>query len=375
MIRQLLSAFAAMTLLSACEPFAENPAAERREYPVRVKSNPVAPSDAAPTRLKVMTWNVKYGAGRIDFWFDLWGDRVQMTSSEVETNMERIYSLINQVQPDILLTNEIEVGSRRSAYYDMVGGILENTDLNYAGYVPNWKARYVPSEGLGRVDMGNAIFSRYPITFVEGIPQAQRTDQDVLTDTFSLHRTLGRAIIDAGGKDLAVYVVHTEAYDSDGTKTRQLQEILALLEGEQETWLIGGDFNALPPTAIRTSDFNDDHPDAIGTEFETPPYELTDLQPYFDRYVSAISLAQYGDTEAEQRQYYTHSIIGPHQTGSNGEPGFWTRTLDYLFVEAPSSFVPGTTDVLQTTARSGITENPLELSDHAPVIGTWEFVR
>lgn len=373
MKRLLLTA--ALAALCGCEPLAENPAAARREYPVRQKSTPVAPADATPTRLKVMTWNVKYGAARIDFWFDLWGDRVQMTRAEVEGNMERIYALINEVDPDILLTNEIEVGSRRSAYYDMVGGILENTNLNYAGYAPNWQSRYVPSEGLGRVDMGNAIFSKYPITMVEGIPQAQRTDQDTLTETFSLHRTLGRAVIDAGGKDLAVYVVHTEAYDTDGTKTRQLQEILALLEAEQETWLVGGDFNALPPTAVRTSDFNDDHPSAEGTEFETPPYELTDLEPFFDQYVSAIGLEQYGDTEEEQRAFYTHSIIGPHQTGSNGEPGFWTRTLDYLFVEPPSFFVPGTTDVLQTAGRAGITENPLELSDHAPVIGTWEFVR
>lgn len=366
-----------VAVLLACEPLAQDPAAERRSYPVRTKSNPTPPTDTAPTRLKVMTWNIKYGAGRIDFWFDLWGDRVQMSLDEVEDNMGRIYALINAVRPDVLITNEIEVGSRRSAYYDMVAGILENTHLNHAGYVPNWQSRYVPSEGLGRVDMGNAIFSTYPITFVEGIPHPQRTDQDPLTDTFSLRRTLARAEIDAGGKTLVVYGVHTEAYDTDGTKTRQLVQIKELLEGESATWLIGGDFNALPPTAVRTSGFNDDHPDAVGTEFETPPYLLTDLQPYFDDYVSAISLEQIGTTEAEQRAYYTHSIIGANHTGSLGQPGFWTRQLDYLFVEAPSRFVAGSTDVLQSPGRSGVPLglDPLELSDHCPVIGTWEFAR
>ncbi|MDQ3267073.1 MAG: endonuclease/exonuclease/phosphatase family protein [Myxococcota bacterium] len=375
MNRPLAAVIAALLLVGlGCEPLAVNPAAQRRSYPVRAKPNPTLPSDA-PTRLKVMTWNIKYGAGRIDFWFDLWGDRVQMTASEVDGNLDGIYRLINEVQPDVLLTNEIEVGSRRSAYVDMVAGILENTGLNYAGYVPNWQSRYVPSEGLGRVDMGNAIFSRYPIRSVEGIPQAQRTDQDVLTDTFSLHRTLGRAVIDAGGKDLAIYVVHTEAYDTDGTKTRQLEELKALLEEETLTWLVGGDFNALPPTAVRLSGFNDDSPDALGTEFETPPYLLTELQPYFADYLSAISLTQLGTTEAEQRDFYTHSIIGPERVGTQGEPGFWTRTLDYLFVETPSNWVPGTTEVLQTPGRSGILSNPLLLSDHCPVIGTWEFVR
>jgi len=63
----------------------------------------------------VMAWNVKYGAGRIDFWFDLWGDRVQMSEVEVQANLRGIYDLIEEVDPDILMTEEIEINSRRSA--------------------------------------------------------------------------------------------------------------------------------------------------------------------------------------------------------------------------------------------------------------------
>lgn len=371
-IRWILGA--TLALACACEP----PSTfypERRELPVRTAPTLRPPADPAPARLKVMTWNVKYGGARIDFWFDLWGDRVHMTRAEVEANMAGLYALINEVQPDILLTNEIEVNSARSAYYDMVAGILEHTQLDYAGYVPTWQSRWIPTEGLGRMDMGNAIFSRYPIEKLESIPQANRTDQDPLTDYFYLHRSVGRAVVDVGGKELAVMVVHTEAYDTDGTKSRQFVEIQQLLANEPLTWLVGGDFNAIPPNAEKTSNFNDDNPRAIGTSFETPPYALGDMQPFYDAYLPAIELSRMGTTEPEQRRYYTHSIIGPDRQGSLGEPGFWTRKLDYLFVNAPSFWVPGTTDVLQQTGDSGIASNPLVLSDHCPVVGVWELVR
>ena len=374
-MRSLVAVLLACVCGSACEPYATI-SDERTSYAVRVDPNPTPPADPAPTSLKVMTWNIKFGAARIDFWFDLWGDTVQMSVDDVNGNLENIYALINEVHPDVLLTNEIDINSRRSQYVDMVQGILEHTHLNYAGYVPTWKSRYIPSEGVGRMDMGNAIFSTYPMRSIEGLPLTQRHDQDALTDYFYLHRSVARAILDLGdGVNVVVLGAHTDAYDTDGTKSQQLREIKDILDAETLPVVIAGDFNAIPPTSIHTSGFNDDNPDALGTEFETPPYVLTDMQPFFDDYVPETSLDRYGATESAQSHFYSHSIIGPNTIGSQGEAGFWTRKLDYLFVRAPSSWRPDSTDVLQETGRLGITLNPLFLSDHAPVVGVWEFPR
>ena len=41
-----------------------------------------SPSKGSDT-LRVMTWNVKFGGGRIDFFFDGHGDRVRMNEAEV----------------------------------------------------------------------------------------------------------------------------------------------------------------------------------------------------------------------------------------------------------------------------------------------------
>jgi endonuclease/exonuclease/phosphatase family metal-dependent hydrolase len=298
-----------------------------------------------------------------------------MSEEEVQENLSRIYALIREVDPDVLMTEEIEVNSRRSAYVNMVTGILEHTRMNYAAYIPTWRSRYIPSEGLGRMDLGNAIFSKYPIRRAERIPQEDRTDQDPATSYFYIHRAVGRAEIDVGPRRVVAMVVHTEAYDKDGTKQKQLRQIQSLLEEERGPFVIGGDFNALPPTALQVSGFPDESPDALGTDFEQPPYDLDEMDPFFEDYLPAISLDRIGTTEDEQRDYFTHSVIGRDREGTDGEPGFWNRTLDYLFTDRDSGWVSGTTDVLQEPGRGfpPIEGDLMELSDHAPVVGEWEL--
>jgi endonuclease/exonuclease/phosphatase family metal-dependent hydrolase len=345
-----------------CEPLADPIEPDRVEVPVFERANKIAPRDPAPTRLKVLTWNIKYGACRIDFWFDGWGDRVQMSYSEVRGNLDRIESLIREVDPDIFFANEIEVNSRRSAYVDMVQDILDHTSLNYGAYFQAWNSRYIPSEGVGRIDMGTAVFSKFPITFAERIRQQDQTNLDFTHEIFYLHTVIGRTRIHVGARDLAAYVTHVSAYDTDGTKQRQLKQLHEIASAETLPLVLGGDFNEIPPTSVKIKDFNDEHPSLKGTEFEQPPYTPQAMQPFYDRFKPVVSLARYGTTEAEQSKFYSHSIKGPN----NG--GFWTRQLDYLFASS-GDWESG--DVLQSPGRLGITDDPNTLSDHAPVAGTW----
>lgn len=331
-----------------------------------------------------MTWNLKYGAGRIPFWFDCWGDRVQMTRAEVETNMSGIYELLNETDPDVLMTQEVEIHSRRSAYYNMVTGILNNTQLNYAAYFESWDSRYIPSEGLGRMHLGTVIFSKYPISKAERVKQADRTDQDAATNAFYIKRTIGRAEIKLNtATTIAALVVHAEAYDKDGTKKKHIEQFYELAASESLPTLLGGDLNELPPTALTTESFPDERTSAVCSEdFESAPYTPALLQPFFDTMVPAIPLERYGITEESQKRYFTHTVLGPDDTNEKGEAGFWSRTLDYLFV-TEGSWVPGSTDVLQSSGQQIGTDaagpilqsDPLKLSDHAPVVGTWELAQ
>lgn len=372
--------------LSGCEWVADPMNYTREEAPrFKAKAQHPAPTPN-PTALKVMAWNVKYGACRVDFWFDFWGDRTQLSSTEVNDCLSKIAALVREYDPDILITEEIEVGSKRSAFVDMVQYLLDNTNLQYATYASTWDSRYVPSEGVGRINLGNAIHSRYPITKAERIRQADRTDQDVLTSTFYLKRGIARAEVDLGNRTVAIYGVHTEAYDQDGTKQKQIRQLFDLAKAETLPFMMGGDFNELPPVCderadagtpescegkLRLVDFLDERATSKGTEFAQPPYTPSVMKPFYDELTPWVTLQRYGVGEAAQRRYFTHSVLGPDGKNDEGVPGFWNRTLDYLFIRRGDTWRD--TDVIQGPGPFGITQDALRLSDHAPVVGTWEL--
>ncbi len=378
---------------SACEPLALS-ADDIADQQPRFIADQLSEVQPGVTDLRVMSWNVKYGAKRQPFWFDCWGDQVSIPADEVESNMESLYALIKEADPDILMVQEIELHSRRSAYYDMIQGVLNQTDLNYGAYYETWNSRYVPSEGLGRMSLGNAIFSKYPITKSEKIMQADRRDLDPLTKAFYLHRAIGRAEIQLSEElSIAAYVVHTAAYDQDateteaGTKQKQIEQIYEVVSGESLPFILGGDLNELPPTAARSEGFADERTQPVcGEDFEHPPYTPEIMSPLYEALKPWITLERYGASEVEQSRYYTHTVLGTEEVNESGAPGDWNRTLDYLFASSDTAWVEGTTDVLQYHGQEvgyadssgglplawSLESDPISLSDHAPVFGIWE---
>ena len=383
-----LLCLAALPALHGCEALYDSQDFTREDVPIFRASNFEAAGDvSAPGTLRTAAWNIKYGAARVPFWFDCWGDAVAMDRSTVEANLKAVAALVDEMQLDVLMLEEIEVNSRRSGYIDMVQWLLDHTRLNEGAYFESWNARYVPSEGLGRMNLGNAILTRHPIARAERIRQVDRTDQDAVTSAFYIHRSVGRIELrlDASRKAVAM-VVHTEAYDNDGTKQKQIQQIFDLAKAETLPVLVGGDFNELPPSAARISEFPDERTEPVcSADFVQPPYTPEVMQPFYDEFLPHVTLDRYGKTEAEQARYYSHSVLGPDESNETGVAGDWNRTLDYLFISKPTRWIPGSTDVLQHAGqkvgelaagasddRHVLVADPLRLSDHAPVFGVWE---
>lgn len=316
-----------------------------------------------PQTLKVMTWNVKFGGGRIDFFFDCHGDRVLMTKGETTDNVRALARAIRQLDPDILLLQEVDVSSKRAAYVDQVRMLLDSTTLNYAVYASQWKADYVPSDGLGQVDSGNAILSKYPITRAERIALPLIGDQDGITQYFYLKRNILHAEValpNRPDKKLHVLNVHTAAFSKDGTKKIQIDRFKDELDGlasAGEWFVAGGDLNALPPGSVQTSGFPDSACPADG-DFDADSYaaETDWLQPLYDAYTTAIPLDDY---KADNGRYTSHTTSADH---------FWNRKLDYLFTN--TTRVAGSGEVHQSAERGGI--DTIQLSDHAPVSMTVE---
>jgi endonuclease/exonuclease/phosphatase family metal-dependent hydrolase len=313
-----------------------------------------------PDTLRIMTWNLKFGGGRVDFFFDGWGERVHMTEAEVATNMDGIRALLDEQQPDILLAQEVDINSARSAYTDMFDEILQTTDYNYAAFVPVWEVDYIPENGLGHVEMGQAVFSKWPITRNTRIDLPQSADSSALVNYFWLHRAVQIVAIDLGDTSLNVVNNHPAAYALDGTKQLHLQRIFDESSALAPPVITGGDFNVIPPGSLITEGFADNAPTSTTgvQEVSYSEAEMDALLPFYDTFDPAIPLADY-QAATDQEPFLTHSVSGEV---------FWTQKLDYLFGSEPWTGAwtlqkPGDGD-------PALVSDPMALSDHAPMVAT-----
>lgn len=325
---------------------------------VRYTSPGAKPAPRKDT-LTIMTWNLKFGGGRIDFFFDCYGDRVWMRHEEVLTNLAGLLRKIRQVQPDILLVQELDRDSKRSAYVDMLRYLADSSGLPYAVYASQWDIRYLPKKALGRINSGNAIFSRWPIDTAYRVPLPLVQAYPAWYRFFYLRRNLLVAHVPLPQQpNFWVVNTHLEAYVPGGDSTRyfQLQQLKALLDSlsaRGALWVAGGDFNTVPPGTKKLKDFDDNACKKVDPTFVADDYtaEVDWLVPFYERYQEAISLAEY---QAHEQDFYSHTV---------NSQGWWNRRLDYLFTNA--RWAGGL--VHQDSRKGGMETFPL--SDHAPVTG------
>jgi endonuclease/exonuclease/phosphatase family metal-dependent hydrolase len=351
--------FAFILVISSCEPLATSfEESEPAEYFEAVEKHPVPDT---LTEITIMTWNIRFGAARLPWFGDACGDRVIFTEEEVIAALQGIVDKINEIDPDVLLLQEVDLLSKRSAYIDQMSWILERTSFNYAIYGSQWRSKYIPSDGLGRLDEGNAVFSRWKISDAERIQLPLREDQDAIVRYFYERCCMVRCKVEIpefGPNGITAVNIHASAFATDDTKQIHIQKFKEELDGianAGELFIAGGDLNTLPPGSDTTDyciqdkcNYESYHMDGDDPEHKegsnyTP--EVSWMDGLYNDYSSAIPLAKY---QASQYSYFTHTTRSGH---------FWDRTLDYLFTN--SSWVE----------NSGLVrQEALLLSDHAPVV-------
>lgn len=318
------------------------------------------PTNSPVGTLTLMSYNLKFGGGRVDFFFDCHGDRVLMSRTEVLRHLEALAEKVRQVDPDVLFVQEIDVNSKRSAHVDQLRWLLDHTSLNFAQYASQWKADFVPSDGIGPVDSGNAILSKYPLRAGTRLALALRKDQSGLERYFYLRRNLLRAELELPeGLAVALVAVHTEAYSQDGTKLSHIERFKEELDALADTGQLvvgAGDLNTLPPGSEQVSGFDDS---ACTEEYEADDYsrETEWLRPLYDSYVPETPLSDY---QADNARFFSHT------TRSDA---FWNRKLDYIFTNG--RFTPGSGLTHQDESSGGMATLPL--SDHAPITVSLEL--
>jgi endonuclease/exonuclease/phosphatase family metal-dependent hydrolase len=214
---------------------------------------------------------------------------------------------------------------------------------------------------LGRINSGNAIFSRWPIDTAYRVPLPLVRSYPWWYREFYLRRNLLVAKI-AHPKLPQFWVIntHLEAYVPypDSTRYVQLQilkRFVDSLSAVGAVWIAGGDWNTVPPGTKKLKDFDDNACKEVDPTFVADDYtrEVDWLLPFYQSYREVIPLEVY---QAREEDFYSHTVNGR---------GWWNRRLDYLF--SNGFWIDGA--VHQDSTKGGMETFPL--SDHAPVVGRW----
>jgi endonuclease/exonuclease/phosphatase family metal-dependent hydrolase len=297
--------------------------------------------------LKVLTYNVQYMAGKNYFFFYEGGLDVRPSAQDTVQTSELIAGIIRQEDPDLILLQEVDDGSRRTDYEDQLVRLLEHLPDDYKCHTSAfyWQADFIPHPSIwGAIGHKLTIISKYRIDRATRY-QLPLTAADPITQQFSPKRAIleTRLPLPEGG-DLFVLTTHLEVSNRGADvmqrQTTAVANRLAELSQSGVPWLIGGDFNLLPPGQY----------ERIREDQQQNFRPKTELITLFERHQVVPGLSDVSGPESQR--WFTFFPNDP----TIPEPD---RTLDYIFVSAGTAILDG------HVRRDKMT---MSASDHLPVI-------
>jgi endonuclease/exonuclease/phosphatase family metal-dependent hydrolase len=324
-------------------------------HPLPVELEEVHNIETAPLllpgqQIKVVTFNVQFLAGTgYDFFYD-GGPDTLVARSDIKSTAARIGAFVARSEADVVLFQEVDCGARRTGYLDELGllrSALPEEMRNFAAAY-YWKSKFVPHPKiLGSAGTKLVLFSRYRLGRARRY-RLPSTPGNPIERDFALKRAILEVELPlANGGFFTVLNTHLEAFPK-GTNVmeRQIQKVLERLSGlgqRNQPWILGGDFNLLPPgQSARLK------PETRGIHRE--PSEIGSI---FERYAGVPTIAE--STGARMDRCFTFTM----RSGAHRIP---IRTLDYFFA------APNVTIERYCVQQEGM----MSVSDHLPLIA--EFV-
>jgi len=291
--------------------------------PVRVRCAEAPGSGAGDLRpgerFRLLSWNIQFAASRRYHFFYDGGPAVHADWGVVQQTLDRIADTIRAEDPDLVLLQEVDRDSDRTARIDQAIRLRQALGWRCWASTPYHRSRYVPvplRRPLGRVDFHLVTASAYSLRWARrrALPLLQ---EPWWRQAFNLKRAVLETAVAVAGRDrpLVLLNTHLSAFSrSDGTLQRQVEVIaarLALLDRRSIPWILAGDFNALPPG---------DTPARLGAESKLYAAGESPIAPLVRRYRSGVSRADY---ERQPQRYFTYLPYGADAPD---------RRIDYVFV-------------------------------------------
>ena len=203
--------------------------------------------------LKLLTWNVGYGA--LDEGQDCYWDGGKGVTGEskdkVKENIATINQKIKEADPDIFYLQEVDLDSKRSFHvdqYQMVQDEFKNNVYN-TSFAPNFKAGFIPLplyNPFGQVESGITTFSKYQVTNSQRIQLPIPFSWPMSLLNLKRCLLINRTPVEGSTKELVTINLHLEAYDDGEGKAKQLKQLMDIMQEEYQKGnyvIAGGDFN------------------------------------------------------------------------------------------------------------------------------------
>lgn len=311
---------------------------------VYVRCTTEAPAAKAGEPLTVLVWNVQYGASRKHHFFYDGGEAVAVPEADVTWTLDAIAEVVRDVDPDVILWQELDRHSDRTHRIDMVPELLARVPYACSASTTYHRSAYVPYPGhhhLGRVDMHLGVFSKVALGEARR-HQLPLLDEPLWRAIFNLRRAVLEVEVPVeGGADLTLLDTHLSAFSrGDGTLPLQAQRLRRLsldAAAQGRGVLLAGDMNSLPP--------GDDHTRLPAADQALYSDSVNPIQPLFDDLRPALPLEEY---RANPQRAYTYIAYGEDRPD---------RTIDHVFTAGP----------VRVDAYN-VRQDRLDISDHLPMV-------
>ncbi len=306
--------------------------------------------------LKVLSYNVQFMASKNYFFFYDGGPDRKPENAHVSWTIKQVAEVILKTRPDIVLLQEINgKNDSRTHYRNQLQELqaeLASEAFPCAAETDYWRAGFVLHPKIfGSVDMKLGILSRYTLDKVKRY-QLPRAEGNPFYQRFYFQRAIMEARInDNDNRAIAILNTHFDAWTggSDLSK-RQVEATLNLLnrlEAQNTPWILGGDFNILPPdNGIQYS--------RLSIAERTRYNPNSELAAVFQRFHSVPDIKSLVNENPEK--WYTYFPNDPSVVSPD-------RTIDYIFYSS------------QWQRHSGqvVQKNTLDISDHLPLTATFQL--